>query len=101
MNLEILLSKLSKPIAIFNSNQNVALLWSVLESVHTPYLSTERIHIPKLEAINFIKINTDDLKTAEHKMNQYSDQLDKRILQHIIIIFLQGQKEKKYSHWNS
>lgn len=39
----------------------------------------EKIHLTKLESIRKIKV--DDLNIVEHKLNQYSDQLNKIIIQ--------------------
>ncbi|KAL1490145.1 hypothetical protein ABEB36_012885 [Hypothenemus hampei] len=39
---------------------------------------TEELHLPDIEPLKLGKFNTEDLKIAQHKLNQYSDELDRR-----------------------
>lgn len=41
----------------------------------------EKIHLPDLKPIRLNKINTEDLDIAQHKLSQYSDELDRLINQ--------------------
>uniref|UniRef100_A0A6P7GUK3 Uncharacterized protein LOC114346648 n=1 Tax=Diabrotica virgifera virgifera TaxID=50390 RepID=A0A6P7GUK3_DIAVI len=39
----------------------------------------DKIHLPDLKPLKLSKINTEDLEIAHHKLNQYSEELDKLI----------------------
>ncbi|XP_050518951.1 uncharacterized protein LOC126893054 [Diabrotica virgifera virgifera] len=79
ISMNLWLITVSDPLPITIKCESREVKSEIINTNHVPNYNPHKIHLPDLKPLKLSKINTENLEIAHHKLNQYSEELDKLI----------------------